>query len=388
MNNNNFYLPSSRSFVEEFNVMKLLADANKLEEKGKKIYHFELGEPQPNTPSKVTKELEKLITKKIPGYTPSNGIEILRNKISKFYKDKYNLGIDPNQIFVTTGSSGAFLLTFLSCFDAGNKVAIFNPVYPAYRNILKSLNIKVLEINSDEKNNFEIDVGKIKKFKGIDGLIISNPNNPTGQVLNANELRFIYQYCETNKIKLICDEIYHGIEYERKSNSILSFGKNAFVINSFSKYFCMPGWRLGWAIVPNELTQNFLRLSQNLFISSGNIAQLAAVRIFDCITDLDKVVQNYKLSRNLIFKELSRFDRIKFKKPAGSFYYYLNISNLSNNSVKFARKLLNDTGIVITPGIDFDKENGLTCVRLAFSIDNKVVKEGLKKFSRWLSACY
>ncbi len=388
MNNNNFYLPSNRSDVETFNVMQLLSEANKLQEKGRKIYHLELGEPQSMTPELVKKEIQKLIKSNLPGYTPSNGIEELRIKISGYYKLKYNLDIDHNQIFITTGSSGAFLLTFLTCFNVGDKVAIFNPVYPAYRNILKSLNINVVEIPSEKNNLGYIDVKKIEDYSEVDGLIISNPNNPNGQVFEGEELKYLYDFCEKNKIKLIADEIYHGIEFDQKSKSILNFGDNSIVINSFSKYFCMPGWRLGWAIVPISLVQNFLRLSQNLFISSGNIAQYSAVKIFDCIDDLNSIVENYKIIRESIFQELSSFNMIKFKKPKGSFYYYIDISDLNIDSRKLTKTILHETGVVLTPGIDFDKINGSKSFRLAYSIDGKVAEEGTKKLIQWFLSNY
>ncbi|MBS91710.1 MAG: 1-aminocyclopropane-1-carboxylate deaminase [Rickettsiales bacterium] len=388
MKNNNFYLPSKRSEVETFNVMRLLSEANKLQENGRKIYHLELGEPQSKTPILIREEVNRLLRSDLPGYTPSNGIEELRIKISKFYKERYGLDLNHKQIFVTTGSSGAFLLTFLTCFDAGDKVAIFNPVYPAYRNILKSLNINVIEIGSDKNKLNYIDLQKIEKHIDIDGLIISNPNNPNGQVFDEYELRYIYSFCEKNKIKLISDEIYHGIEYQQRSKSILNFGENAIVINSFSKYFCMPGWRLGWAIVSNPLVENFLRLSQNLFISSGNIAQYSALKIFDCIDDLNLIVDNYEKTKESIFNKLSNLRMIKFDKPKGSFYYYIDISDLNINSVEFTQTILQETGVVLTPGIDFDQKNGHKSFRLAFSINSQTAKEGTNKLAQWLLSNY
>ena len=257
--NSNFFFPSKRSNIDSFKVMQLLSEASALEGKGKEIFHLELGEPQSLMPDLVKKEIKKLVDSKLPGYTPSNGIQPLREEISIYYKNKYKININKDNIFITTGSSGAFLLSFLVCFDKRKRVGIFNPVYPAYRNILKSLDIDVVEIYPDEKNIQEINIKKIKDIRNLDGLIISNPNNPNGQVFSNEELSFIYNYCEENKILLISDEIYHGIEYYGKSKSILNFGPNAIVINSFSKYFCLPGLRLGWAIIPNSLKANFFK---------------------------------------------------------------------------------------------------------------------------------
>ena len=384
---NRIYLPANRSNVDSFYVMELLYNANKLEANGKKIFHLELGEPIPKTPKVVLKEASRLSRLSLPGYTPSNGIEELREKISEFYKYRYNLKINSEQIFITTGSSGAFLLTFLSCFDKGSKVAIFNPVYPAYRNILKSLNIDVVEIFPDNNNIDKIDLSLISKRK-IDGLIISNPNNPNGQTFTDSELKFVYEHCKKNKVILISDEIYHGIEYGKRIKSMLNYGNKAIVINSFSKFFCMPGWRLGWAIIPNDLKENFLKLSQNLFISSGNIAQYSALKVFDSINELNEIVKVYHSTRNEVLKILKNIPLIKFNEPQGSFYFYIDIKNTKLDSFKFVNKLMHDTGVVLTPGIDFDKKFGSRTVRLSFSSKQNLVLEAVQNIYSWFKKNY
>ena len=384
---NRIYLPANRSNIDPFYVMELLYNANKLEANGKKIFHLELGEPIPKTPKGVLKEASRLSKLSLPGYTPSNGIEELREKISEFYKFRYNLKINSEQIFITTGSSGAFLLTFLSCFDKDSRVAIFNPVYPAYRNILKSLNIDVVEIFPDKNNIDKIDLSFISKQK-IDGLIISNPNNPNGQTFTDSELKFVYEHCKKKKVILISDEIYHGIEYGKRLKSMLNYGNKAIVINSFSKFFCMPGWRLGWAIIPNELKENFLKLSQNLFISSGNIAQYSALKVFDSINELNEIVKVYHSTRNAVLEILKNIPIIKFSKPQGSFYFYIDIQNTKLDSFKFVNKLMNDTGVVLTPGIDFDKKFGSRTVRLSFSSKQNLVLEAVQKIHSWFKKNY
>ena len=386
--NNKFFFPSKRSNIDSFKVMQLLSDASNLENNGKKIYHLELGEPPQFIPLLLKNEVEKLVNSNLPGYTPSNGIEELRKKISNFYKFKYKLDINHDNIFITTGSSGAFLLTFISCFDEGQKVGIFNPVYPAYRNILKSLNIEVIEIFPDDSDICSINFKKIEKIKNLDGLIISNPNNPNGQVFSNQELDYIYNFCVKNNIRLISDEIYHGIEFEKSSNSILNFGLKAIVINSFSKYFLMPGWRLGWAIIPDSLRENFLKLSQNLFISSGNIAQYSAIKIFECIDELNETVKQYSISREQVYKLLSDIKGLNFKKPDGAFYFYLDITKFNINSEELAKKILNEIGVALTPGTDFDKKFGLRTLRLAFSIDNQKVIEAVTKLKKWFEQNY
>ncbi len=383
---NKFYKPSARSNISPFHVMNLLQKAKKMESNKKKIFHLELGEPQMLTPKLVLKEVSKLSKLKIPGYTPSNGILELRERIAEYYIDNYSVRIPADRIFITTGSSGAFLLSFLVNFDPGSKVVVFNPVYPAYRNILKCLNIDVVEIYSNNIN--EVNLNKIEQFQNVDGVIISNPNNPNGQVFSSSELEYIYNYCKKKKIKLILDEIYHGIIFEKKVPSILNFGDNAIVINSFSKYFCMPGWRLGWVIVPEILKDNLLKLSQNLFISSGNIAQYAALKVFDCIDELNKIVVKYKKNRESCNKILNDMPLLQFTIPAGSFYYYIDISKLKIDSTELCDILLKKYGLAITPGIDFDKKNGHKTIRVSFSSNHNIVVDGLGEFKKWYKKNY
>lgn len=386
--NNKIYLPSVRSKVDSFYVMSLLEKASELEKKGKEIFHFELGEPIESTPGPIKKKINMLISSNVSGYTASNGILKLRKNISYFYEKNYKIKINPEQIFITTGSSGAFLLSFMSVFDPGKKVGIFNPVYPAYRNILKSLNIEIVEIYPPSNATDTIEISMVEKFSHLDGLVISNPNNPNGQVFSENELKYLYEFCEKNKIVIISDEIYHRIEYSKNSKTMLNFGPKTIVINSFSKYFCMPGWRLGWAIVPIEIKDNFLKLAQNLFISSGNIAQYSALDVFNHTQYFDDKVKEYQKNLDFINAELSTIEKISFKKPKGAFYFYINTSKLGMNSIELSEKILSETGVVLTPGIDFDKKNGSNYLRLAFSGNGKLVEQGIKKLKVWLLKNY
>ena len=381
------YKPSFRSNVSPFYVMNLLEKAKKMELENKKVYHLELGEPQMKTPDLIKDEVQRLVKKGIAGYTPSNGIYPLRKKISEYYKRKYKVEVSEDRVFITTGSSGAFLLSFLLNFDKGDRVAIFNPVYPAYRNILKSLDIEVVEIYPDI-NERTINFKSIEKYKELDGVIISNPNNPNGQVFTDVELKYIYNFCKKYKIKLISDEIYHGITYNLELKSCLNFGDDTIIINSFSKYFCMPGWRLGWVIVPKSLTKNLLKLSQNIFISSGNIAQFAAIKAFECIDNFDNVVKSYKENRDKSLKILEKMPLLEYSIPSGAFYFYVNIKKLKIDSSVFVKKLLNVTGVALTPGIDFDTRNGKKTIRISFSSDQKSLLTGLNLFYKWYKTNY
>tara|TARA_B100000989_G_scaffold196560_1_gene148473 strand:- start:175 stop:1332 length:1158 start_codon:yes stop_codon:yes gene_type:complete len=385
MNIKKDFLPSKRSLIEKFFVMDVLNEAKNLEALGKKIFHLELGEPINFIPKKIINSLNRFNYSKIPGYTPSNGEKELREKLS-FYYQKKNININSEEIFITVGSSGAFLLTFLACFDPGDTVAVFSPSYPAYKNILNSVNIKVLEIKSS--NKLFIDLNEIRNYKKIDGLIISSPNNPNGQIFNEKELKFIYEFCLKNDIRLISDEIYHGISFDKQTLSIRNFGKNVIVVNSFSKFFCMPGWRLGWVIVPKTLIENFLRLSQNLFISCGSIAQKLAVDSLECEKEYQKVTKIYKKNRDLVVNKLSKTPWNHFTKAEGSFYTYIDLSKHTDNSQKLTKKILTECGVALTPGIDFDSENGNSTIRLSFSSHYDYLLDAMKKLVNWINQNY
>ena len=381
------YLPSKRSFVDSFLVMDVLSESKKIESLGNKVFHLELGEPLNRKNELINKEIQRLVDLNLPGYSPSNGIPELRDRISEFYSNK-SININPEQVFVTSGSSGAFVLVFLACFDPGDDVAIFSPSYPAYRNILKSLNLNVVEIYSSMKEKFMIDLKKITKYKKIKGLIISSPNNPNGQIFNFEELKFIYEFCKKNSIILISDEIYHGIEYEKKTYSLNLFGDDVIVINSFSKYFCMPGWRLGWVTIPTSLKDNFLKLSQNLFISSNNIAQYAAIKSFENVNYFNKNVEIYLKNRNLIYKSFRNTPWNNISNPMGGFYFYLDVSKFTNESQNLVKKILKETGVALTSGLDFDPKNGHKTIRLSFSSNHSIIKEATKRLVKWIKKSY
>ena len=384
MNIKKKYLPSKRSFVDSFLVMDVLAESKKIESNGNEVFHLELGEPLAIKNKLFNKDVQRLISINLPGYTPSNGIKELREKISEFYNSK-NASVEPDQIFITSGSSGAFVLTFLTCFDPGDNIVIFNPSYPAYRNILKSLNLNVIEIDSSEDEDYMISLEKIKNFKKIKGVIISSPNNPNGQIFSIKELEFIYRFCRKNSIKLISDEIYHGIEFENKTYSLNLFGKDVIIINSFSKYFCMPGWRLGWVTVPKPMRENFLKLSQNLFISSNNIAQYMAIKSFDYLNHFDKSVKIYLKNRNFIYKSLRNTSWNNITNPMGGFYFYIDVKNFTSDSQKLVKKILRETGVALTSGIDFDKKHGNKTIRLSFSSNHSIIKEAIKRLVEWIN---
>mgnify|MGYP003685165295 CR=1 FL=1 len=377
-------LPSTRSsHPPPFKVMEILGQAIDLEKAGHKVCHLEVGQPQSGAPKKVLKQAETQLRSNRLGYTNSQGIEPLRKRIAHHYAERYTkkegesdvpLQVDPNNVVVTTGSSGAFLITFLAAFDAGDVVCIASAGYPCYRNILNALGCEVVSIPVNE--NFKVTaaeldatvkrlVGKRKKVKG---LILSSPGNPTGAMLTPAELKGLCEYCDAADITFISDEIYHHISYGQPEASALSFSDRAIVINSFSKYYSMTGWRLGWMVAPASFIPALNRLSQNFFLNSPTLSQYAAVDAFDCREELDKHVAKYAVNRAVLLAGLKEVGLHKVSPADGAFYVYVDVADELEDAVTFAKDLLDQAQVAVTPGIDFeDPATGLGHKRLRFS---------------------
>jgi aspartate/methionine/tyrosine aminotransferase len=291
------------------------------------------------------------------------------------------------RIAVTTGSSGAFLVTFLACFDPGDKVAILRPGYPCYRNIFSALDIEPVDIPVGPDTRFQPTIEALEAAGGsdLDGLLIASPANPTGSMLSHDELKALLDYCQAQEIRFISDEIYHGITYAGKATTAAEFDEGAVVINSFSKYFSMTGWRLGWAVLPEDLVRPVERLTQNLFISPPTLSQYAAMAAFDCGEELDANVARYARNREMLLRELPKagFDRLA---PAdGAFYIYADVRRLTNDAVSFCAEMLHDTGVAATPGNDFDPVDGHSYVRFSFAGSTQEMGEAAKRLQAWLA---
>ncbi len=382
---------SRRGEVSPFIVMDVMRQANDMEAEGEKVLHMEVGQPSTGAPVGVIKTLKKILGKEVLGYTDAFGISELRNKIAGHYSDWYNLTIDPANILVTTGSSGAFVLSFLAAFDAGDSVAIACPGYPAYRNILVALGIKVVDIPVDKETNFQptaalLDNLQSSRGLSIDGLIIASPSNPTGTMLKAEDLRALSLYCEKNGIRLISDEIYHGITYGVPAQTARAFSKQSIVVNSFSKYFSMTGWRLGWLVIPDSLLRAAECLAQNLFISAPTVSQVAALAVFDCHDELQANVRRYARNREILLSSLPRAGLRDLAASDGSFYIYASVGHLTNDSAAFCKRMLLETGIAATPGTDFDPYGGNRYMRLSFAGATSVIEESSERLSKWIAA--
>ena len=375
---------SCRGEISPFIVMEMLRFANQRVAAGGDVLHLELGEPSAATPRLVMQRAHELLDQNLPGYTESLGIFPLRERIAAYYREHEGIAVPPGRIAVTTGSSGAFVLAFLAAFDVGDRVALAMPGYPAYRNILTALGVETVALAVGPGTRFQPTVEMLEQVEGhLDGLIIASPSNPTGTLLPYEEFRAIVDYCRGEGIRLISDEIYHGITFGTAAVSALSFSDEAVVINSFSKYFAMPGWRLGWMVVPEDLLRAVESLSQNLFISSPCLSQHAAMGVFDCLDELDANVATYARNRAILLDGLpdAGFDRLA---PSdGAFYLYADVSELTNDSYDFCHRMLAETGVATTPGVDFDPVSGNCTIRLSFAAPVAAMEKAVHRLKDW-----
>jgi len=375
---------ASRGNIPPFIVMDVMRAANARAARGDDILHMEVGQPGTPAPAPVLAAARKALDTDLIGYTDAFGVPKLRQRLSRHYQDYYGQPVDPGRIAVTTGSSGAFIVSFLSVFDAGDRVALADPGYPAYRNILKALDIDVVGLPVGPETNYQPTPGVLDRVTGdLDGLIIASPSNPTGTMIGDDDMAALVNYCQSRGIRIISDEIYHGITYGRRAETILKHTDDAIVINSFSKYFSMTGWRLGWMVVPESLLRSVECLLQNLFISPPTLSQLAGIAAFDCGRELDGYVANYAKNRNLLLSELPKAGFDKLSKADGAFYLYADVSHLTHDSEDLCRRILAETGVAVTPGIDFDPERGNRTVRFSFAGPGEDMAEAARRLVDW-----
>jgi aspartate/methionine/tyrosine aminotransferase len=359
---------SRRSDVPPFYAMEVLREANARASTGAEVLHLEVGQPGSPAPSAVIAAAKRALDSHQLGYTEALGIGDLRQCIAGHYRDMYGIDVDPARIVVTTGSSGAFMLAFLAAFDHGDRVALAAPGYPAYRNILQALDLVPVSISTSVETRFQPTPAHLAALDPpVRGLIVASPSNPAGTMLGRNDLGALYAHCVAQGIRLISDEIYHGITYGEPATTALAFGGDAIVINSFSKYFSMTGWRLGWMVLPDDLLRPVERLAQNLFISPPTLPQLAAQAVFACKDELDGNVRRYAENRRVLLEKLPRAGFDSLAPADGAFYIYADVSRLTNDSQEFCRRMLAETGVAATPGIDFDPERGHRFLRFSFA---------------------
>ena len=375
---------SARGSVDPFIVMDVMEAASKIEKAGHDVIHFEVGQPGTSAPILARESVIDSLSASTLGYTVARGIPELRKKIAELYGHWYKVKVDPQRIIVTPGSSGAFLLAFTGLFGVGDSVGIGSPGYPSYRQILKALSLNTVTIKALSDNKFQPVPTDVINNK-LDGLLVASPANPTGSMLNRDELEKLMAACKKKETAFISDEIYHGIEYETRAVSALEVSDDCFVINSFSKYFSMTGWRLGWIVVPNKHIRQFERLAQNMFICAPHISQIAALGALDAHHELNQNVQTYKTNRAILAEQLPNLGLAKFAPPDGAFYFYVDVSEYTDNSVNFANEILEEVNVAVTPGIDFDPDRGLKTIRLSYACSTPDLKEGLKRLNNFMS---
>jgi len=375
-----------RGLVPPFIVMDVLRAANEREAAGEEVLHLEVGQPGTPAPAPVRAAAKRALDEARLGYTDALGLPALRARIARSYAERYGVELDPRRVVVTTGSSGGFLLGFLASFEPGDRVALAAPGYPAYRNILSSLGVEPVLLPCDLEHRFQPTVALLDRVAPpLDGLILASPSNPTGTMLERADLAALVDYCADRGVRLVSDEIYHGIAYQTPAVSALELSDAAIVINSFSKYYSMTGWRLGWMVLPEDLLRPVECLAQNLFISPPTLSQIAAEAAFDCREELDGYVAAYARNRGLLLAALPKagFDRLA---PAdGAFYLYADVGRLTNDSEDFCRRMLAETGVAITPGIDFDPERGHRFVRFSFAGREAEMAEAAARLQAWLA---
>jgi aspartate/methionine/tyrosine aminotransferase len=379
--------PSTRSAVAPFIVMDVMAAAARLEAQGRQIIHMEVGQPAAGAPSSAIAAARAALSNGPLGYTETLGIPSLRRRIARAYREWHGVDIDPQRIVVTTGSSAGFILAFLALFEAGDRVAVALPGYPPYRHILTALGCEPVGIETDARTRWSIDSEALltqHRPRRLKGVIIGSPANPTGTMLSAAALSELIRCAEDAGIVVISDEIYHGLDYAFAAECAARLSSDCIVINSFSKYFCMTGWRIGWMVVPPALVRTVERLQQNLAISVPTLSQIAAEAAFEARDELEQIRKGYEENRRILLEGLPRAGLTSFLPVDGAFYLYADVSRFSSDSLAFAKSMLEEAGVAVTPGIDFDPIRGKHFVRLCYAGAPKDMHEAVERIGAWL----
>jgi len=374
---------SRRSDVAPFIVMDVMEAARAAEEAGRHIIHMEVGQPGTPAPKGARAALQQAMGQDALGYTVSLGLPALRSRIARHYGDRHGIDLDPARVIVTAGSSGAFLLAFTALFDAGERVALGDPGYPSYRQILRALSLDPVSIPARPEARFQPTPDQLPE--GIAGLIVASPANPSGTMLDRPALSDLIYAAAGQGAAVVSDEIYHGIEYDRPAVSALEITDEVVVINSFSKYYSMTGWRVGWMVVPDALVRPIERLAQNMFICAPHAGQVAALAAMDCRDELDANLAVYAENRRLMLEGLPKagFDRIA--PPDGAFYIYADVAHLTDDSRAFAAEILDRAGVAVTPGLDFDPDRGRGTLRFSYARATADIAEGLDRLRRFMA---
>ncbi|WP_187431604.1 Aspartate aminotransferase [Roseobacter fucihabitans] len=376
---------SRRSVVDPFIVMDVMEAARALEATGRQVIYMEVGQPGTGAPRAASKALTRAMAAGPLGYTVALGLPELRARIARMYGDWYDVDLDPSRVVITPGSSGGFLLAFTALFDTGDRVGIGAPGYPSYRQILRALDLQPVDLPTALENRYQ---PVPSDFAGMDlaGLLVASPANPTGTMLDVTAMRALIEATQAQGAAFISDEIYHGIEYGAKAVTALQITDETYVINSFSKYFSMTGWRVGWMVVPKDHVRIVERIAQNMFICAPHASQVAALAAMDATDELQRNMDVYRANRALMLQGLPQAGFTKIAPPDGAFYVYADVSDLTADSRAFADEILQVAGVAVTPGLDFDPVRGHTTLRFSYARSTADITEGLARLKDFMNA--
>ena len=378
---------SRRGAIQPFLAMDVMAQANAMESNGQTVVHMEVGQPGAPAPRPVREAAERALVDGRIGYTDAMGIVPLKERIAQHYSDHYAVSVPVESIAITTGSSAGFNLAFLALFEAGDRVILPSPGYPAYRNILAALGLDVVEVEMRSEDRWCLTPDAIRAAhaeKPVKGVLIASPANPSGTIMEADALKAVIETCEELGIWFISDEIYHGLEFGMKAETALRYSPNVVIINSFSKYYCMTGWRIGWMILPEKARRSVECLGQSLYISAPMLSQVAAIAAFDASAELEAIKEGYARNRAYLKEALPGLGLGDFMPMDGAFYVYTNVSRLTNDSMDFAKRSLSEAGVALTPGADFDTTRGHQYVRMSFAGTEEDMREAVRRLQAWL----
>ena len=379
---------SRRSGISPFYVMEVMKAAARRDEAVGDVLHLEVGQPSTPAPQRALDAAAAALRSDRLGYTAATGIPALRERIAGLYADRHGLEIDPDRIAVTVGASGGFTLAVLACFDVGDRVAMTEPGYAAYRNILEALGIDVVPIPVDAESGFNLSLDRLEAALPLAGVVVASPSNPTGTVIADVEMGRLAEFCQAERIRMISDEIYHGIAFGATPACALDHTDGAVVVQSFSKYQSMTGWRVGWMVVPEDLIGPVERLAQNLFISAPAISQHASLGALEAADELDLHVARYRTNRDVLVAGLAAMGIDRVAPPDGAFYVWADIGHLGIDSAELCRRWLDDAGVAVTPGVDFDRTSGHRFVRFSYSESTADIEAAVARLQAWIDRTF
>ncbi|MCP5029373.1 MAG: aminotransferase class I/II-fold pyridoxal phosphate-dependent enzyme [Actinomycetia bacterium] len=375
--------PASRSDISPFHVMEVMRAAEQREASGAEVLHLEVGQPSTPAPKGVIAAAHRALDEDVLGYTTAGGIQPLRQRISDHYASWYGVDVDPDRVVVTIGASGAFVTAFLAAFEPGDRVVVPSPGYPCYRNALQALGVEVVDLLTTLDTRFQPTPELLETLGRIDGLVLASPSNPAGTMLDSAAMAAIAGWCAEHDVQLISDEIYHGITYGESAATALTTDPDVIVVNSFSKYFSMTGWRLGWMICPPRFLDAVTRISQNVTISAPTLSQVAAVAAFDCHDECRANIERYAANRRVLLDGLPVAGLDRLAPADGAFYIYADVSHLTDDASALCTTWLDELGIAATPGIDFDPTRGHQYVRFSFAGATADMEEAVTRLQAW-----